>query len=79
MITRSEALIELTGADQPYELIEVDMFGRRCRAFRNAPPSLRDLYAATRSDLTFFVYEDERLTFEEVWRRSCRLALVPAG
>ncbi len=74
MITRSEALIELTGADQPYELIEVDMFGRRCRAFRNAPPSLRDLYAATRSDLTFFVYEDERLTFEEVWRRSCRLA-----
>ena len=74
MITRNEALIELTGADQPYELIEVEMFGRRCRAFRNAPSSLRDLYAATRSDLTFFVYEDERLTFEEVWRRSCRLA-----
>ncbi len=74
MTTRQEALAELTAEGCPLELVEVFMFGRRCRAFRNAPPTLRDLYAAARSDKTFFVYQDERYTFEEIWLRSCRLA-----
>ena len=40
--------------------------GRRVRAFKNAPPTLRDLYASGRSDLPFIVYEDERYTYAEV-------------
>jgi acyl-CoA synthetase (AMP-forming)/AMP-acid ligase II len=48
--------------------------GRRVRAFRNAPPTLKDLYATTRSDLPFLVSEAERLTFDQVWRKSCTLA-----
>jgi long-chain acyl-CoA synthetase len=74
MMTRAEALAQLTAAGQPHELVEVEMFGRRCRAFKNAPPTLRDLYAATRSDLDFLVYDNERYTYEDVWRRACRLA-----
>lgn len=74
MITRQDALRQLTAAGEPYELIEVEANGQVVRAFRNAPPTLRDLYASGRSDLPFLVYEDERLTFEETWRRACALA-----
>jgi long-chain acyl-CoA synthetase len=73
-MTRDEALAQLTGPGQPHELVEVEMYGRPRRAFANAPPTLRDLYAATRSDKSFFVYDNERYSFEDIWRRSCRLA-----
>jgi long-chain acyl-CoA synthetase len=74
MMTREQALAVLTAPGEPYELIEVEQYGETCRAFLNAPASLRDLYDQTRSDATFLVYEDERLSFEEVWRRAGRLA-----
>lgn len=73
-MNRDEALRQLTAPGQPYELIEAEMWGRRCRVFKNAPPSLRDLYAGTRSDKEFLVYDDERLTFEDAWARACTLA-----
>lgn len=73
-MTRDEALKILTAPGEPYELVEVEMFGRPCRAFRNAPPTLRDLYESTRSDLDFIVFEDERLTFEETWAAAARVA-----
>ncbi len=41
-------------------------------------PTLRDLFEQGRSDLPFLVYEDERLSFEDVWRRSSHLAAVMA-
>lgn len=74
MVTRKEALQQLTAAGEPYELIEIEAIGRKVRAFKNAPATLRDLYSETRSDKTFIVYEDERLTFEETWRKACTLA-----
>ncbi len=74
--TRAEALTQLTAAGQPYELIEVDLFGSRCRAFRNAPPTLRDLYEGNRSDATFFVYEDERYSYDDMWQAAARVATV---
>ena len=73
-MTRDEALAQVTAAGQPHELTEVIVNGHPCRSFVNAPATLRDLYAGARSDLPFFVYEDERLTYEQVWLRSCRLA-----
>lgn len=73
---RPEALAALTAPGQPYELVEVEQFGRTCRAFRHAPQTLRALFDAARSDLPFIVYEDERATFEEAWREACRLATV---
>ena len=75
-LTRQQALAELSAPGQPYELREIEAMGRRCRAFVNAPPTLRDLYESTRSDAVFMVYDDEHLTYEQVWRKSCRLAHV---
>ena len=58
----------------PSRLIEIDAIGRRIRAFRNAPRNTREIFAATRSDKEFLAYEDERLTYEDTWRRACTLA-----
>lgn len=74
----NEALKLLTSKGQPFELVEVQALGRTVRAFANAPATLRDLFAQSRSDATFIVYNDERLTYEDVWRRSAKLACVMA-
>jgi long-chain acyl-CoA synthetase len=76
MLSRSEALEALTAPGEPYELVDVELYGRSCRAFRNAPPLLRDLYESTASDLPFIVYGDERLSFAEAWAESCRMAVL---
>ncbi|MCZ6503090.1 MAG: class I adenylate-forming enzyme family protein [Gammaproteobacteria bacterium] len=73
-LTRLDALAQLTAPGQAYELEEVDVYGHACRAFKNAPATLRELYSENRSDVTFFVYEDERYTYEEVYQRSCQIA-----
>lgn len=70
---RTAALAELTAAGQPYALEDVEIEGQRCRAFENAPTSLRALYEGARSDLPFIVYEAERISFEDAWRRASRL------
>ena len=74
MVTRNEALAKLTAPGEPFELIEIDAIGRRIRAFRNAPQNTREIFAATRSNKEFLVYEDERLTYEDTWQRACTLA-----
>jgi long-chain acyl-CoA synthetase len=73
---RLEALATLTAAGAPYELVDVELYGQRCRAFKNAPPTLRALFEQNRSDLPFLVYEQERSTFEEAWRHAARIASV---
>jgi long-chain acyl-CoA synthetase len=73
VLTRKDALARLTAPGEPFEICEIDAIGRRIRAFKNAPPTLRDLFAASRSDKTFLVFDDERLTFEQTWRRACML------
>ena len=71
---RQAALAALTAPGEPYELEEVDLYGRTCRAFRHAPPTLRDLFDQSRSDLPFIVYDGERLSFEEAWAEASRIA-----
>ncbi len=73
-ITRQEAVAVLTAPGQPYELVEKDVHGYPCRVFRNAPETLKDLFDSTRSDVEFFVYDDERYTFEDMYRRACQVA-----
>lgn len=60
-----EAVRAVTGPGGPYEIVEGDVGGRRLKVWKNAPPSLRTLFAATRArgDATFLVYEDERWSF----------------
>ncbi len=76
VVSRVDALRELTAPGQPYELETVELYGQNCRAFLNAPPTLRDLFADNRSDLPFIVFEDERYSYEEVWQLACRYAAI---
>ncbi len=73
---RQAALDELTAAGAPYELVDIEQFGRPCRAFRHAPPTLRDLYQDALCDLPFLVFQDERLGFDETWAQAARLATL---
>lgn len=76
VVSRASALRKLTAPGEPYELQTVALYGQNCRAFLNAPSTLRDLFEENRSDLPFIVYEDERYSFEEVWQQACRFATI---
>ena len=73
-LTRDEVVAELTGPGQSHALERVQVGETAVRAFRNAPRSLGQLFADTRSDQGFIVYEDERWTFDEAWRDAARIA-----
>lgn len=75
-MTREQAIEQVTGPGQPYELEYVEMNGRQCRAFKNAPPTLRELYEHNRSDKPFLVYEDETWTFDEAYRYASQIATL---
>lgn len=75
-LTRAEALAELTAPGQPYELRMQEIRGRQFKVFANAPDNLQQLYRGAISDLPFFVYLDERLSFRETWQRSASLATL---
>ena len=66
----------LTAVDQEYEVVAGESWGRPCRLFKNAPNNLRELFESSRSDETFIVYEDERLTFDETQRKVARIANI---
>ena len=51
-LTRDEVIAELTGPGQSHELEPVLVGAATVRAFKNAPKSLRQLFADTRSDAT---------------------------
>ena len=75
---RESALAELTGAGELYELENVELYDQTCRAFKNAPATLRALYDQSRSDLPFIVYEDETISFEQAWGEAARVARLLA-
>lgn len=76
MGTRDETIAALTGPGGPFEIGEADVLDQRLRVYVNAPPSLRDVWAATESHgaATFFVYAGERLTFADAHARVRQLA-----
>ncbi|HET6949456.1 MAG TPA: class I adenylate-forming enzyme family protein [Acidimicrobiales bacterium] len=60
----------MTAPGERFETDVIDVRGIPTTVFRNAPGSLRELFAAARSyaDQTFLVYEDERWSFDDVMR-----------
>ncbi|MDA8702808.1 acyl--CoA ligase [Pseudomonadales bacterium] len=74
--TRAEVLKELTAAEQPYELVPGSIFGRECLRFKNAPPTLRELFSESRSDVEFIIYEDQRLTFDQAYIEASKIAMI---
>lgn len=73
---RSAALVELTAPGGPYELATIQGTHGPLKVFANGPATLRDLFADSRSEATFIVYEGERLTFAEAYAQSCQIAHV---
>ena len=71
-----DAVAALTAPGAPFEMEERNIGGLATRVWKNAPPSLRAVLEASRAhgDLPFLVYEEERLTFAEHYRRCAALA-----
>ena len=76
MTSRAEVLAELTGPGQPYELAERDGVRGPERIFVAAPPTLRHVVDAARSELDYYVYGDERLSFADAADRAAALGRV---
>jgi long-chain acyl-CoA synthetase len=73
-ISRADALAQLTAPGEPYELEAITINSIPCRAFVNAPRSLRELFANNVSDETFVVYQNERYSYADMYSLACRLA-----
>jgi long-chain acyl-CoA synthetase len=75
-VSRAAAVAALTAPGQPGELENIVVNGRKLRAFKNAPPTLRAYYEAYVTELPFLVYEGERLTFAQAWQQASRIGHV---
>ncbi len=75
------AVAALTAPDAPFAMEEKVIRGIPTRVWKQAPPSLRALLEASRAhgELPFLVYEDERLSYAEHYRRAAALAQALAG
>ena len=64
-VSYEEAVAAVTAPGERFETEEIEIRGSTVTAFKNAPPSLREIVASTalRGDDVFLVYEDERWTF----------------
>ena len=74
VMTRAEALAQLSAPGTSHEIVTEVINGHSLRVFKNAPKSLRELFADTRSDAPFLVYEDERLSFAAAHDQAATLA-----
>ena len=84
MLTREQALTQLTGEGGAFELTadSPDGYGA-LRFYATGPKTLRDLLVSSRDhdDREFLIYEDERLTYQAHYRLVARLGawLVAQG
>ncbi|WP_375201229.1 class I adenylate-forming enzyme family protein [Hyphococcus sp.] len=71
------AAFKLLAENPLFKVGEAEIRGNVYRVFQNAPPSLAGLFAhaaATHGEKEFLIFEDERISFAEMWRRACRFA-----
>ena len=76
VMTMAQAHAALTAPGQRFEIEEKPIRGIVTRTWKNAPPTLRDIFLNGRSfkDREFLVYEDDRATFESFSRATIALA-----
>ncbi|HEY9236660.1 MAG TPA: class I adenylate-forming enzyme family protein [Phenylobacterium sp.] len=62
-----EAWSELTAPGAPFEVVEIPVRGNMIRMFKNAPPSVRELWLSTAAygDRDYLVYDQDRLTYAQ--------------
>jgi len=70
MLSFDEAAARVTAPGQPLEVVSTEIGGVTYKVFKNAPPTLREIFgsARARGEETFLVYEGERWSFAEVMR-----------
>ena len=75
-VSLEEARAALTGPGEKFEMETVDVHGVPTRIWKNAPPTLAWLVAATRAhgDRELSIYEGERVTYEANYRAVATLA-----
>ncbi|HZY14461.1 MAG TPA: class I adenylate-forming enzyme family protein [Beijerinckiaceae bacterium] len=74
-LAEADALLNRPGS--PLEWEEIDIRGVKTRVWKNAPPTLRDIFLRGRASFaerTFLVYQDERTTFEGFARAALTIA-----
>ncbi|MBE9540643.1 MAG: acyl--CoA ligase [Proteobacteria bacterium] len=66
----------LSSPGLPFEIEQVEVNGRSIRSWKNAAPSMAALLEGTLEygDMEFIVYQDERLSFAEHYRRAAAVA-----
>ena len=66
----------LTAPGAQFEIAETPIRGQRLREYKNAPPTLRDLWqiSAAHGDKDYLVYEGERWNFERAHREVASIA-----
>ncbi|WP_372786697.1 class I adenylate-forming enzyme family protein [Phenylobacterium sp.] len=72
----AEAHARLTGPGERFEIEEMPIRGIMTRVWKNAPPTLRDVFLNARGfpDREFLVYEGDRATYEAFARATLTLA-----
>ena len=79
----AQAHAALTAAGAPFEMETRTIRGLPVRTWKNAPPTLREIFVAGRAhgDKTFLVYDEERATYESFSRAALAVAaeLVARG
>ena len=81
VLSYEQAGAQITGPGQIFEVAPLVVGGVEYKAFKHAPPTLRDVFAGARGhgDKTFLVYEDERWSFTDVMRRVDALGAALSG
>ncbi|MCW2540368.1 MAG: AMP-dependent synthetase and ligase [Frankiales bacterium] len=76
MTTRDEAIAQLTAPGAPFELSVQDIRGAKMKAYAVAPFTFADMLRASRQygDKDWFIYQDERYSFEQNYRIASGLA-----
>ena len=66
----------LTGPEGQFEITEVEVRGHTIKAYKNAPPSLREVWLASEqfADRDYLVYQDERWTYADAHRDVASIA-----
>lgn len=70
------AAMKLLTENPLFKVGEADIRGNTYRVFENAPPNMAGFFAfgASHGDKEFLIYEGERYSFADIWKRACRFA-----
>ena len=75
-ISLAQAHALLTRPGSPFAMEEQDICGMPMRVWKNAPPTMREVFLSARAhgNKTFLVYRDERVSYDEFSRAALAIA-----